>query len=426
MLTSDNGYSVQWAAPSPGSSPENPSKSFRMQLAFLEIYLFPMQIIVAVAGTFWQFDLADELESRGYLERIYSTFPWFRLRREGIPRARVRTFPWIHGPWMAAQRYLTIPDTLSRSIQLANLRIFDSWVASRIERCDAFVGLSGSGLKTGSVVQGRGGKYICDRGSSHIGYQRAILNEEYARWGFRKEKVDPRSVAREEAEYSQAEAITVPSEFARRTFIDMRMDPAKIRKIPYGVRLDRFRQTGEPTAGALDVLFAGTVSIRKGIPYLIEAFRKVKHPLKKLRLAGPVEPEMRSLLSGFDLTGVEVLGRQTQAELARLMNMSHALVLPSIEDGFGLVMAQAMACGCVVIATEHTGGPDLFANEVDGFVIPIRSPEAIRERLTQLVDDPALRRKMSDSGLAQVQTLGGWNEYGRRYVAFLQELTGKS
>jgi glycosyltransferase involved in cell wall biosynthesis len=101
------------------------------------------------------------------------------------------------------------------------------------------------------------------------------------------------------------------------------------------------------------------------------------------------------------------------------------MVLPSIEDGFGPVMAQAMACGGVVIATEHTGGLDLFADGAEGFIVLIRSPEAICERLTQLADDPDERQRMSEAAVRRVRTLGGWRDYGRNYAAFLEEITGR-
>ncbi|MGB7190090.1 MAG: glycosyltransferase family 4 protein [Acidobacteriaceae bacterium] len=381
-----------------------------------------LQVIQAVTGTFWHFDLARELESRGYLKRIYSSFPWARLRREGVPRERVRTFPWIHGPWMLAHRYAKVPQRLSTEVALANIRLFDAWVAGRLEDCDVFVAISGSGLKAGRLAQSRGAKYVCDRGSSHIRYQKMIVEEEYARWGFAGSRVDARAIEREEAEYAQADAIAVPSEFARRSFVEMGVEAEKVRKIPYGVRLDRFSNTGDKPSGSFDVLFAGTVSVRKGVPYLLEAFAKLKHPLKRLRLAGPVEPEMRSLLGRFDLSGVELLGRLSPDDMARWMNASHVMVLPSVEDGFGLVMAQAMACGAVVVASENTGGPDLFTDGVEGFVVPIRSPEAICERLTRLANDPDLRERMSEAALMRVQRLGGWNGYGTSCSRFLAEL----
>ena len=381
-----------------------------------------MRIVQSVCGVFWQFDLAREMESRGYLTRIYSTFPWKRLRREAVPRELVRSFPWIHTPQIAAGKYVHIPRKLGWELSYLNFKVFDSWVAGRIEDCDALVSLSGAGLKSGATVQKRGGRYICDRGSSHIRYQNAIMNEEYARWGLRIQACDPRMVDREEAEYAQADAIFVPSEFARRSFIEMGVPAAKVKTIPYGVRLERFRPTKERSKESFDILFAGTVSIRKGIPYLLEAFRKLRHPHKRLRLAGPVEPEIGTLLARQSLDGVEVLGRMPQARLADYMSLSHVLVLPSIEDGFGLVMAQAMACGAVVISSDNTGGPDLYTHGVEGFVVPIRQPDAIAERLQQLADDTDLRERMSEASLRRVKQLGGWHDYGQKCANHLQEL----
>ena len=323
---------------------------------------------------------------------------------------------------MGMPRQIKLPKRVALEAAWLNIWMFDAWVAGQLEDCDAFVGISGSGLVAGRVAKSRGAKYICDRGSSHIRYQAGILCEEYGRWGFPGERVDPRVIDRELAEYEEADAITVPSEFSRRSFLEMGVPEAKLRKVPYGVRLDRFQKLGEPDRERFDVLFAGTVSIRKGIPYLLEAFSRFKHPKKRLRLAGPVEREMSSLLAKFDMTNVEVLGRRTQEDLARLMSQSHVMVLPSVEDGFGLVMAQAMACGAMVIASENTGGPDLFSDGVEGFVVPIRSAQAIASRLTQLADDPALRQQMSEAALQRVQSLGGWTDYGTRCATLYESL----
>jgi glycosyltransferase involved in cell wall biosynthesis len=232
-------------------------------------------------------------------------------------------------------------------------------------------------------------------------------------------------IDREEAEYAAAEAITVPSGFARRSFLEMGVPEAKLFAIPYGVRLDRFRPTLPPSRDRFEVLFAGTVSLRKGVPYLMEAFQKLKHPHKRLRLAGPVEPEAKAVLERFDLTHVEVLGGMPQTKLAECMSSSHVLVLPSIEDGLALVQAQAMACGCPVISSAHTGGEDLFSDGVEGFLVPIRSPEAIHDRLAALAADPDLRQRMSAAAQARVRSLGGWGDYGEKYSSFLKELTAR-
>jgi glycosyltransferase involved in cell wall biosynthesis len=382
-----------------------------------------MQVVQAVSGVFHHFDLARELESRGYLRRIYSTFPWRRLVREGVPRERVGMFPWLHAPLIAFEQRWRLPRRLSRELHTANLEFFDNWIAARIEPCDVFVTLSGTGLKTGALVQRRGGSFVCDRGSTHIRYQDRILSEEFARWGFDTQICDPRVIRLEEAEYAQADAITVPSSFARRSFLEMGIPGDKVHAIPYGVRLDRFQKTGAPASDSFDVLFAGTVGLRKGVPYLLEAFQQFHHPRKRLRLAGPVDANMKHVFPRFDLTGVEILGRQPQHKLARLMSASHVMVLPSIEEGLALVQGQALACGCPLISSLHTGGEDLFSDGVEGFLVPVRSPQEILSRLIQLAEDPHLRQRMSEAALKRVRTLGGWRDYGDAYSALLQKLT---
>jgi alpha-maltose-1-phosphate synthase len=384
-----------------------------------------MQVIQVVHGAFHHFDLARELEARGHLQRIYSGFPWRRLQREGVPRNHVATFPWLHTSLFMIEQRWRMPRQLKSFLDYSDTLLLDSWVASQIEACDVVVGLSGAALKTGQLAQSRGAKYVCDRGSSHIRFQYAIVNEEHRRWGIPERECDERMVRREEAEYSAADAITVPSEFARQSFIKIGLPAEKVVKIPYGVLLSRFRPGKPPPTDSFDILFAGTVCLRKGVPYLLQAFQTLEHPRKRLRIAGAIEPESMAVLERLGLDGVEMLGSMSQEKLAEYMSASHVMVLPSIEEGLALVQAQAMACGCPVISSINTGGEDLFQDGVEGFLVPIRSPEAIRERLAQLAADPGLRQRMSAAALLRVQGLGGWADYGEKYTAFLESLTAR-
>jgi glycosyltransferase involved in cell wall biosynthesis len=285
------------------------------------------------------------------------------------------------------------------------------------------VALSGTGLVSGRRAQALGAKHVCDRGSSHGRYQNDILTDEYGRWGIHQIIVDPRGIAREEAEYERSDAITVPSEFARRSFVEMGVLAAKVHKIPYGVRLDRFRRVAQPAKNRFEVLFVGQVGLRKGVPYLLRAFARLKHPHKRLRIVGGVQPEFRRILPQLPLDGVEFVGRLPQDQLPAIMSSSHVMVLPSIEEGLALVQAQAMACGCPLISSTNTGGEDLFTDGAEGFVVPIRSPEAIVTRLQQLADDPALQQRMSEAALTRVRQIGGWHQYGEAWCDLLSRLT---
>ncbi len=366
-----------------------------------------MRIAQTVFGVFHHFELARQLESRGHLETVYSTWPWARLKREGLPHSKVQTFPWLHGPEMLLHRAGFHNEWLSGHLGYANALAFDAWTDRRLPLdCQALIGISGSSLKTGLHLQQRGGRFICDRGSTHQRYQEQIVSEEFRRWGVDLPVSDLRDTVREEALYAMADAITVPSRVAQRSFVQMGVPAGKVHAIPYGVQLERFTKTAEPPADRFEVLFAGQAGLRKGIPYLLDAFSRLNHTNKRLTIAGSVQPDLKPVLARLPLEHVEFLGSIPQADLAARMSRSHLLVLPSIEEGLALVQAQAMACGCPVLATVNTGAEDLFTDGVEGFIVPIRDADALLARMEQVAQDPALQCRMSEACLRRVRELG--------------------
>ena len=390
-----------------------------------------MRVLQTVFGVFHHFELARELERRGHLEAIYSTWPWRRLQREGLPHDKVRTFSrWGLPDYLLGRTGLDLP-WLQDELGYRNALSFDRWTDRQVhglqrrgKHIDALIGISGSSLRAGQRVQREGGVFLCDRGSTHQRYQEGIVSDEYRRWGVSRPVSDDRDTRREEAIYAVADAITVPSSVARRSFIQMGVPPEKVHVIPYGVWLEQFTPTGTPPAEEFCILFAGSVGLRKGVPYLLEAFAAVRAGHKRLRIVGSVQEEMRPLLDKLPREHVEFLGVLPQGELAGWMSRSHALVLPSLEEGLALVQAQAMACGCPVICSTHTGGEDLFTDGVEGFIVPVRDPAALADRMQRLVDDPFLQQGMRAAALARVGHLGGWAAYGDRWEALLQDLTG--
>ncbi len=390
-----------------------------------------MKITQAVFGVFHHFALARELERRGHLQKVYSTWPWARLKREGIDHAKVETFPWLHTPETILNRTGLLPRWLSDDLGVQNALRFDDWTYRRIpEDTDALIAIAGAALKTGQLVQQRGGRFICDRGSTHQRYQEQLVSEEYRRWGVDLPVSDIRDTLREEEIYAIADAITVPSSFALQSYLAMGVPRRKLHVIPYGAELDQLQTSTESPRGSVNdsfnILFAGAVSLRKGVPYLLEAFAQLKAPGKRLRLAGSIDPDIKQVLGKFATDGVEILGPLSRTELTALMRDSDVLVLPSIEDGFGLVMAEAMACGCTIISSTNTGGSDLYSDGAEGFIVPIRDPAVISERLEQLADDRDLLARMKIAAKAKVNQIGGWSEYGDRWVSLLQGLTGKT
>ncbi len=388
-----------------------------------------MRVLQTVFGVFHHFQLARELDRRGHLQAVFSTWPWRRLQREGLPQSKVRTFPWWHVPEYGLGRSGLDLPWLADELGFRNALAFDRWTDHQLadmirqgERPDVLIGLSGSSLRAGQHLQREGGLFVCDRGSTHQRFQEQIVAEEFRRWGVHRRVSDPRDTAREEAIYAAADAITVPSSVARRSFAAMGVDPARVHVLPYGVNLRDFTPGAPPPADEFSVLFAGAVGLRKGFPYLLEAFARLRHPRKRLRVAGDVQPELQALLRQLPTEHVEFLGALPQPALADLMRRSHLLVLPSIEEGLALVQAQALACGCPVLCSTNTGGEDLFTDGVEGFIVPIRDPAALAARMEQLAADPHLQQTMRTAALARVAHLGGWAEYGDRWERLLATL----
>jgi len=380
-----------------------------------------MKVVLSTIGKFHTFDLARQLHKRGALKTIYSGYPLFKLKKESLPKQSVKTFPYLHAPYMRfAPRY-----TPARFLWEWQDRVwFDRFVAGQLPECDVFCGLSGSGLHSGRRAKSRGAKYVCDRGSAHIRVQDRILREEFELQGIPYPGVDPRIIMREEEEYEAADLITVPSAFAMNTFLEAGVPRRKMRLATYGVDLGMFHACTARQPDDFNVVFVGGLSVRKGIRYLLDAFQQLQCKNKRLTLVGTVLPEMEATINALRHNPrIQVRGHVPQEKLKEILSASHALVLPSVEDGLGLVQVQALACGCPVIATQNTGAQDVFTDGKEGFIVPIRDAAAIAERLQRLADDPELSITMSQAAVQRVKSISGWDRYGDRMFQIFSEAT---
>ena len=379
-----------------------------------------MKVVISTAGRFHLFALARELERRGILERIYTGFPWSVLKRENVPRARVSTFPWLRAPYMALGRLpFVTPAQLRKTLATLSILAQDAYVAQRLPDCDVFVGHDGVGLSTGREARRRGYRYITDTGTAHLRHQRAILRDEYARNGIEFRLGEDKVYLRQLEEYDAADAIITPSDFVKGSFLSQGVPAHKLQVIPYGANGEHFYPAGSPAPQTFRVLFAGNLSLTKGVRYLLEAFRSFAHPRKELVIAGTIADDVRPILRQFSDVAANFLGPVPHLDLRRLYSASHVLVLPSVCEGFGMVMAEALACGCPVIASTNTGAANLFAQGREGFIVPIRDSAAICNCFTRLADEPNTRHRMSAAAVERIRALNGWRSYGDAYADML-------
>jgi glycosyltransferase involved in cell wall biosynthesis len=176
-----------------------------------------------------------------------------------------------------------------------------------------------------------------------------------------------------------ADLCIVASTYTRKTLIENGVQPERIQVIPYGVDLDFFRPP-QRTKNKFTVLFAGQIARQKGLHYLLEAWRYLSLPDSELRIAGRVSSENRSFIREYG-TQATFLGAFNREQLRAEYQQADLLCLPSLSDGFGHVVLEAMACGTPVLVTASCGASDLISSGQNGFVIPSADLAALSAKL---------------------------------------------
>ena len=382
-----------------------------------------MKIVLLSPMRCHQFDLAAELILQNMPCQVITAYPRWKLKNEKLPPELIHTYPWLMVPKLALEKLIGLPDSMNHLIEIILRKTLDKHTLKFIEHCDVFESLSSFSLSVGQQVQKNGGKFIVHRGSAHVAYQYKLISDERKRWGLEPLPSTHCFMEQELTEYATSDVINTPSLYVKESFIAEGVDPNKVVSIPYSVEPTHFHPVAEPESNCFHVVFAGQISVRKGIPDLLRAFEQFRHPRKKLTLVGIVTSELKKILHKFSLEHVSFVGRQPRNALKAIFSRSHVFVLPSIDDGFGKVITEAMACGCTVICTKNTGAYGFITNNKEGFIVPIRAPLQIASCLQRLADDPILLQTMRANALQMINELRGWKTYTDQFLKLCQSIT---
>lgn len=220
-------------------------------------------------------------------------------------------------------------------------------------------------------------------------------------------------------EIEQADAVLVGSTYARDSFVAAGVDRAKMRVVPYGVDLQTF--TPGPARARADgfrVIYAGQLTQRKGLCYLLRGYRKFARPGTTLTLVGSLVGGDAPLRPYAEL--FEHVAHQTRPALAAMYRASDVFVFPTLIEGMPLVVLEAMACGLPVIVTAN-GPADIVRDGIDGFVIPERDDDAVCECLERLHRQPELRVEMGRQAALRAREYS-WGSYTTQVRRVLSEL----
>jgi glycosyltransferase involved in cell wall biosynthesis len=287
---------------------------------------------------------------------------------------------------------------------------------------DAVVFYSGAGLRTIRAARRLGILSICQVHHCHVLEQERILRDEAARGAVAYSPIyAPEQIRWQVAEFESVDVILCPSETVKESFLRQGIATERLIVVPHGVDVPE-TGLGQPPADRPDefrVLYVGQLHFRKGLRYLLEALSGLVERGVQCRLAGP----------DFGLAGVrwddypgyvERTGPLKGADLWKEYLSADVFVLPSVEEGFGLVVLEAMRAGLPVIVSSAVGACDMVRDGVDGFIVPVGNATAIREKIEWMIDHPEQRKQMGVAARDRASSGLGWDESAARLVAELE------
>jgi glycosyltransferase involved in cell wall biosynthesis len=341
------------------------------------------------------------------------------LYRAGLLHKAVVAYEGVHDippSHLASFRWMRLVARLARDNHPIRDAIFDQAAARHIPPCDIFHGWSHQCQHSLHKAKSFGAITFLERQNSHDRCQNALVQAEYDTWGYQERPaVRPHGMKRGLAEYETADYITVPSPFVYESFIAEGFAKDRLFLVPYGVDIDRFKP--DPNSWrdhkTFRLLFVGQVSLRKGVPYLLQAWQKSGLAHAELWLAGRIVPDAERVIKPF-LNEPTIKFLQHVPDTARLYQQVDACVLPSIEEGSALVTYEAMACGLPLIYTYHTGAVARHMSE--GIEVPIRDVNALAEAISRLYEDKLLRQFLGAAGRLRAEEFS-WDQAVQKLIA---------
>jgi glycosyltransferase involved in cell wall biosynthesis len=283
---------------------------------------------------------------------------------------------------------------------------FGSWLAQRIarepvDRAYLFTQIARESLEP---LRAAGAVTVLDNPNGHIAHYRDAVEREHRRWTGWPYWGHPTAamVARVEREYELADVIRVASEWSRRALVARGVRARKIAVVHPSIDLQRFRPPATPRLrdGPLRLVFVGSVSFGKGFPYLLTAMQRLGRSRVQLEVVGQTgDPWSRRV---FQKLGEGLTVRVAPGDPAPAYARAEVLVLPTVHDGFGLVVAEAMATGLPVITTDQCGAAEWVAPDETGSVIPAGDLDALVEVLARALRH---RRWLAEQGQAAHQVV---------------------
>jgi len=351
-----------------------------------------MKISIAATNPCHLYPLARELAEAGALGCYYSGYPAWKLTNAGeLP---VRTHSLRTNIVYGLLKF--VPERWrpgSRRLFRWQDHGFDRWVGAHLAECDFIHAMPGQCLHTFRAARRLGIPTVLNHATGPVREWVRIMEPEYARVGLRLTDVCPYDgayFAREDEEYALADWHCVASSVVREQLIGLGLDARRIWQVPYGADRRVFHPEGAAAPKEFRIVFAGQVGLRKGLRTLLDALTLAARPEWRMDFYGGVGGESQRDLDAYrGATALTFHGPVAPEALADAFRDGSVLVLPSLEEGFGLVVPQALNCGLPAIVSDRVGGKDFIQHRQNGSIFPVGDAAALAAELAWWAAHPA-------------------------------------
>jgi glycosyltransferase involved in cell wall biosynthesis len=315
---------------------------------------------------------------------------------------------------------------LPRPWQRTDTVLYDRLVAARItaahDRSDIFWAWASGALASGRAARRHGASFVLDRACPHVDAQQALLQEECDRLGVRYQAEPSWFRARQLAEYEEADIILVPSSYSRGSFPAALQSRTLVAPLFGRVPLESVipPSSAAPSAamnapgkkpGPFTFGTVGGQPLRKGFLYLLQAWKQLQLPKARLLLRTDARldrsPVLQDLLS--QLPNVEVV--RYVEDMSDFYRRCDAFVFPTVDDGFGMALLEAMAHGLPAIATTHCGAAELFAPDQDLLIVPAQDASSLAKAMQSLYSSEETRHRLRANALRALRQVEGNGAY---------------
>ena len=277
---------------------------------------------------------------------------------------------------------------------------FDQWVSKKIPAADYLVAGVGHALETFRMAKSRNIRCILDVTTNHVDQFGESQDQEIKKFGGQI-TLHPRLRKKVRDEYQIADRIRVMSEVSKNSLVERGVEAGKI-----FVATPPISNPSAPTMNLsgdiFRVVFVGLLEPAKGFHYLVEAFKALRGNCQLDLYGGPGLRGVARYLkkaTESDLR-IKVIPKTVQGCFEEVYCKASVLVLPSLSDGFGYVVGEAMACGVPVIVTSSCGAADLVKDGVAGFVVPPSDSQALLSVLEYCQKNPQARNRLGKAGIS--------------------------